>query len=88
MKIQDFENAIEALNCPIALDEVKVKGGNHVTYFFGHKGYLLLLWDGSGRGFSRNIEGDELAESPSYLLDGVLPVDCYVRDASYDLKFE
>lgn len=87
MKVQDFEIAIEALNCPIVLDELKLKEGGHVKYFFGHKDYLLLLWDDSGRAFSRNIEGDELAESPFYLLDGVLPVDCYVRDGNFDLKF-
>ena len=34
------------------------------------------------------IEGDEISESPSYLLDGVMPMHCYVRDAEYDLKFE
>lgn len=87
MRVQDYEKAVDALNCSIKLDEVRINKG-HVTYFFGHKDLLLLLWDDSGRGFSRNIEGDELAESPSYLLDGVLPVDCYVRDAEYDLKFE
>lgn len=88
MRVQDFEKAIEALNCSTALDEVRYKGGGHVECVFGHKDCLLLLWDASGRAFSRNIEGDELSESPSYLLDGVLPVECYVRDAEYDLEFE
>ena len=34
MKVQDFEIAIEALNCPIVLDELKLKEGGHVKYFF------------------------------------------------------
>ena len=85
MRVKDFEVAVDALNCSIKLDEVRINKG-HVRYLFGHKGALLILWDESGRAFSRNIEGDEISESPSYLLDGVLPVDCYVRDAEYDLK--
>ena len=46
MRVKDFEVAVDALNCSIKLDEVRINK------------------------------------------DGVMPIDCYVRDAEYDLKFE
>ena len=77
---------MDALPCRVVLDEVKLLKGQ-VKRLFGHKGGTLVMWDDLGRAFSCNVEETDLAESPSYVLDGVLPADCYVRDAAFDLRF-
>ena len=86
MKVQDFENAIVALNCSVVLDEVKLCKG-HVRRFFGHKGCTLVMWDESGRGYSCVLHTVEESEMQHDTYKGVAE-GCYERDKVYDLKFE
>jgi hypothetical protein len=86
MKVQDFEMAVEALNCSIVLDEVKIQK-KHVRRCYGHKGETLIMWDECGRGYSVALHDvfDEYMEDDEhlYVSDG-----SYERDKVYDLKFD
>lgn len=75
MKVQDFERAIEALNCSIVLDEVKLLKGQ-VRVCIGHTETKHLEWDEFGRAYGRELvdEGEE-----GYEID---------RMPEFDLKFE
>lgn len=101
MKVRDFEKAISELNCPIELDEVRLKDG-HVRRFYGHrapllmfavetnkayKGGQLLMWDEFGRGYSVTLFTVNAEDITSSAHEGVTEED-YDRDTLYDLKFE
>ena len=86
MKVQDFENAIAALNCSVVLDEVKINKG-HVRRFYGHKGCTLVMWDENGRGYSCVLHTVDESEMQHDTHKGVTE-SCYERDNVYDLKFE
>ena len=86
MRVKDFEKAIEALKCPVVLDEVKLSKG-HVRRFFGHNGCTLIMWDESGRGFSCVLHTLEESEMQHDTHKGVVE-SCYAREPAYDLKFE
>ncbi len=88
MRKKDFEDAIDALMCGIAIDEMVIGSGkgNQVKEVYGHTEELYLKWDDSGRCFC--------AQGPIHHTDGE-PVDprrdVYEwerRDRSYDLRFE
>lgn len=83
MKIKDFENAIERLNCDVSMDEVRLRKGQ-VRRFYGHKDKRLIMWDEVGRGFSFVHPNDiEVNEDTHRAVAERL----YERDAVYDLKF-
>ena len=73
MRIKDFENAINALNCSIVLDEVKLHNG-HVRRFFAHRNDCLLMWDENGHAYSSTEINADVVR--------------YERDSVYDLDFE
>ena len=86
MKIQDFEIAIDALNCDINIDEFKILKGK-VRCCFAHRGRTLLMWDESGRAFSTPMftEDEKEIDSDTHVN---IPLECYRRDSGFDLKFE
>lgn len=79
MKASDFERAIDALNCSIEIDEMRMKAdsGGHVRLVKGHTEHNVLLWDETGRSFR--------AERAEDALDIAMNVE---RDARYDLRFD
>ena len=85
MKTEDFEKAIDALNCAIEIDEMKIGGGN-VRRAFAHGDHILLMWDEYGRGFC--IDG--LADGEPFNSESHEGRDQseYSRSVTYDLKFE
>ena len=101
MKVRDFEKAISELNCPIELDEVRLKDG-HVCRFYGHgiphllkyvdanESYWdvkLFMWDEFGRGYSVTLSTVKAEDITSSTHEGVTEED-YDRDTLYDLKFD
>ena len=82
MKIENFENAIGALNCAIEIDEFKLKD-NQVRRCFAHGEHVLLMWNEFGRAFGLNVD-DDVCDSSTY--EGYDELD-YERKAIYDLKF-
>lgn len=85
MRVNDFENAVVALNCSVVLDEVKIEKG-HVRRFYGHNGCTLVMWDERGIGYSCCLHKVNETEINHDTHDGVTE-SSYVRDESYDLKF-
>lgn len=86
MKVQDFENAIEAQKCPIVIDEIKMSDGGCVRRCFGHKGTTLIMWDGDGRAFSTHlltVGADEVTHDTHE----AVAESCYERDQVFDLTF-
>lgn len=83
MTIKDFETAIDAKNCGIAIDEMRLVLRGTVRQCFGHKDSTLIMWDGNGRGFSCQYDG-EIDCDTHYNV----PMESYNRDKVYDLEFD
>ncbi len=76
MRIADFEKAIDALDCDIELEEVKLSRG-HVRVLYGRKDGRLLAWDSMGRCSSTQ---DERKKDGTYRR--------FIHKQEYDLKFD
>ncbi len=74
MRIRDFEQAIEALDSTIKMEEAKINKGQ-VRSFFGHKDDTDIMWDENGFGYTKSNNEDSVHEP-------------YKRNKMYDLKFE
>lgn len=74
MRIRDYEQAIEALDSTIKMEEAKINKGQ-VRCFFGHKDDTDIMWDDNGFGYTKSNNEDAVREP-------------YVRNEMYDLKFE
>ncbi len=90
MKVQDFENAINALCVKeLVIDEMKMKaeGGGHVIQANGHTDTQTIVWDESGRAFAtpNQQENEEFIEFGS---GKTVRRRRLKRDEVYDLKFE
>ena len=84
MKVQDFENAIDALNCAIVIDEFRQVRGQ-VRCCLAHADHVLLLWDAFGRAFGIDMP-DEVCDSESHA--EFWEDDYDERKKIYDLKFD
>lgn len=86
MKIQDFEKAIEALNCAIDIDEFKMKG-REVRRCIANTEQMRLEWDEFGRAFTvpSNQEPEEFIDSITGL---VVTGRRLIRCVDFDLKFD
>lgn len=84
MRTKDFEKAIDALNCSIEIDEMKLRGGQ-VRLVLGHQTHALLLWDENGRGFSIPYSEPYFCTEENHAFHDI---DDYNRDTAFDLKFE
>ena len=85
MRVRDFENAIEALNGSIIIDEMVIKKGQQVKAVYGHGSHVWIKWDDFGRSFTVYSE-DEIpmeAQDPRCSVAGN-----WERSNVYDLKFE
>lgn len=87
MTSEDFKKAIEAQNCPIVIDEIKINDSGCVRRCFGHKGTTLIMWHDDGRAFTTQLLTVEPGEVTSDTHQGVAE-SCYERDRVFDLKFE
>lgn len=85
MTVQDFEHAIEALNCGIDIDEIIIRKGQ-VHRVYGHKDCQLLQWDDHGRGYAYGeFPADSgYPEEPGY---EVYYLPLFVRAKAFDLIF-
>ena len=84
MKTSDFEKAIDALNCDIEIDEMKLRNGQ-VRLVLGHTDHMLLVWDENGRGFGIPYGEPYFCTEENHAFHDL---DDYERDAKFDLKFE
>lgn len=85
MRVRDFENAIEALNGTIIIDEMVIKKRQQVKAVYGHGSHVWIKWDDFGRSFTVYSE-DEIpmeAQDPRCSVAGN-----WERSKVYDLKFE
>lgn len=89
MKTEDFEKAIDGLNCGVSIKEMKILKGQ-VRLCFGCTDRMLLMWDRLGRGFALHRVAGEDGEGEEITADTFsnIPVDMYSRDTFFDLKFE
>lgn len=86
MKIKDFEEAIDALNCGIEIDEIKLQHGQ-VRFVCGHISSRLLLWDCIGLAYSLNLPFPA-DESVIHALQDTLTHGFYAASPEFDLKFK
>jgi hypothetical protein len=86
MGIKDYEEAIDALNRGIEIDEIKIRYG-HVRCVHGHMGSKLLLWDAFGFAYSFDISYP-IDESVIPALQEILRPCHYVINPEFDLKFK
>ena len=86
MRVQDFEQAIEALNCNIEIDEMKIRHGQ-VRQVNGHTSGLKVVWDELGRAFSMPFDQDaeEFIDVDSGSIVNGRRLE---RDSNFDLKFQ
>ena len=75
MKIQDFEQAIEALTCDVTIEEFKLRGGE-VRLCIARTEKTYVEWDEYGRAFGFPLTDDG---EPPYRVE---------RLQDFDLKFE
>ena len=75
MKIEDFEQAIEALTCDVTIDEFKLKGGE-VRMCIARTEKAYVEWDEYGRAFGCPLADED--ERP-YRVE---------RMQDFDLKFD
>lgn len=86
MGVKDFEQAIEALNCNIDIDEMRIRKSN-VFQVTGHTESLKVVWDELGRAFSMPVGQDTeifICLDSNRLLSGRR----LQRDPDFDLKFD
>ncbi len=87
MKVQDFEKAIDALNCGIFIDEMVIGKGNQVKACYGHSLHRCHKWDELGRGFVDYSQKEKTLPDDEPL-DPRNEVDQWERFNIYDLEFE
>lgn len=87
MQVIDFERAIEALNCNVQIDHVKIRPGKGVRQVIGHTPSLILIWDDTGRAWSGQKDQPliEIFESGT---DETKKGTEISRDKTFDLKFD
>lgn len=86
MGIKDFEEAIDALNRGIEIDEIKLHHGQ-VCFVYGHMSSKLLLWDCIGLAYSLDLPFPA-DESVIQGLQDTLIHRVYAINPEFDLKFE
>ena len=86
MRTNEFEKAIEALNCEILRIQYHAGSGNQVKAAYGQVTgtTTYIMWDETGRAFVFCQKEDE-EDCVSEFNLGSLPYD---RDPKFDLKFE
>lgn len=86
MKVNDYEKAVEAMNCELLRITYHAKSGGQVIAAYGQKKDSLtyIMWDQNGRAFVF----DQPEDSEDCVSEFNLKSLPYERDQNFDIKFE